>query len=105
MKNMMTSLTRAFEARLLEGALPGELEGFGEAERTEAADFVAETAEVRAAETPKIALTTSQVLNLDIVLEDALGTLITSAPAGSTVSKRVPSASAPETTLSVMVTL
>jgi glutamate dehydrogenase len=38
MKNMMTSLTQAFEARLLEGALPGELEDFGEAERAEAAN-------------------------------------------------------------------
>ncbi|RYY28377.1 MAG: glutamate dehydrogenase [Sphingomonadales bacterium] len=58
MKSMMTSLTRAFEARLLEGALPGELEGFNEAERAEAADFVAETAAIRAAETPKIELST-----------------------------------------------
>ncbi|RYD68556.1 MAG: glutamate dehydrogenase, partial [Sphingomonadales bacterium] len=58
MKNMMTSLTRAFEARLLEGALPGELEGFDEAERAEAADFVADTAAVRGAGTPRIALAT-----------------------------------------------
>ncbi|HEX8302868.1 NAD-glutamate dehydrogenase [Sphingomonas sp.] len=58
MKNMMTSLTRAFEARLLEGALPGELEGFGETERAGAAAFVAETAAVRAPGAPRIALTT-----------------------------------------------
>ena len=42
------ALSQAFEARLLEGALPGELEGFGEAERAEAASFVAQTAASRA---------------------------------------------------------
>jgi glutamate dehydrogenase len=56
MKNMMTSLTQAFEARLLEGALPGELEDFGEAERGEAAIFVAETAAVRPPGAARIAL-------------------------------------------------
>lgn len=49
MKTMMASLTQAFAARLLEGALPGELEGFDEAERADAAAFVAEAAAVRAA--------------------------------------------------------
>ncbi len=58
MKSTMTSLTQAFEARLLEGALPGELEGFGEAERAQAARFVAETAAVRPPDTPRIALAT-----------------------------------------------
>jgi glutamate dehydrogenase len=58
MKTMMTSLTQAFEARLLEGALPGELEGFDEAERADAAGFVAETAAVRAAGTPRIRIET-----------------------------------------------
>ncbi|WP_448665141.1 NAD-glutamate dehydrogenase [Sphingomonas sp. CJ20] len=56
MKNMMTSLMQAFEERLLEGALPGELEGFDAAERAEAADFVAGAAAVRSARTPQIRL-------------------------------------------------
>ena len=60
MKNMMTSLTQAFEARLLEGALPGELEDFGEAERAEAATFVAEAAAVRPPDTAKVALESIQ---------------------------------------------
>src|ERR1700754_330879 len=58
MKSMMTSLTQAFEARLLEGALPGELEDFCEADRAEAASFVAETAAVRPPGTPRITLET-----------------------------------------------
>ncbi|WP_404337018.1 NAD-glutamate dehydrogenase [Sphingomonas sp. MMS12-HWE2-04] len=58
MKNMMTSLTQAFEAQLLAGALPGELEGFDEAERAEAAGFVAETAGVRPPGTAQIRLET-----------------------------------------------
>jgi glutamate dehydrogenase len=58
MKSMMTSLTQAFEARLLEGALPGELEGLDEAERAEAARFVAEAAAVRPPGTPQIRLET-----------------------------------------------
>ncbi len=57
-KNTMTSLSRTFEARLLEGALPGELEGFDEAERAEAAAFVAEAAGVRPPATPRIVLAT-----------------------------------------------
>lgn len=52
------ALSQAFEARLLEGALPGELEGFGEEERAEAAAFVAEAAATRAKATPAIALET-----------------------------------------------
>ncbi len=58
MKSMMTSLTQAFEARLLEGALPGELEGFDEGERAEAAGFVAEAAAVRPPGSPQIRLET-----------------------------------------------
>ncbi|MDT8759436.1 NAD-glutamate dehydrogenase [Sphingomonas psychrotolerans] len=58
MKSMMTSLTQAFEARLLEGALPGELEGFDEGERAEAAAFVAEAAAVRPPGRPQIRLET-----------------------------------------------
>jgi glutamate dehydrogenase len=60
MKNMMTSLTQAFEARLLEGALPGELEDFGEAERAEAATFVAEAAAIRPPDTAKVVLESLQ---------------------------------------------
>jgi glutamate dehydrogenase len=52
------ALSQAFEARLLEGALPGELEGFGEAVRAEAAGFVANAAAVRPPATPGIALET-----------------------------------------------
>lgn len=58
MKTMMTSLTQAFAARLLEGALPGELEGFDEARRADAAAFVAESAAVRGAGTPRIRIET-----------------------------------------------
>ncbi|UZK64725.1 NAD-glutamate dehydrogenase [Sphingomonas sp. M1-B02] len=58
MKSMMTSLTQAFEARLLEGALPGELEGFDQSERAEAASFVAETAAIRPPGAPRIRLET-----------------------------------------------
>nr|WP_077228383.1 NAD-glutamate dehydrogenase domain-containing protein [Sphingomonas hengshuiensis] len=58
MKNMMTSLVQAFENRLLEGALPGELEGFDAAERAEAAAFVAETAAVRPPGLPRVRLET-----------------------------------------------
>lgn len=58
MKSMMTSLTQAFEARLLEGALPGELEGFDEGERADAASFVAEAAAVRPPGTPQIRMET-----------------------------------------------
>ncbi len=58
MTSMMTSLTRAFEARLLEGALPGELEDFDGSERAEAAAFVAEAAAVRPPGTPRIRLET-----------------------------------------------
>lgn len=58
MKNMMTSLVQAFEDRLLEGALPGELEGFDAAERAEAAGFVADTAAVRPPGVPRVRLET-----------------------------------------------
>jgi glutamate dehydrogenase len=60
MKSTMTSLTQAFEARLLEGALPGELEDFGAAERAEAADFVAQAAAVRPPDTARVVLETLQ---------------------------------------------
>ncbi|MBB5709968.1 NAD-glutamate dehydrogenase [Sphingomonas xinjiangensis] len=58
MKNMMTSLTQAFEARLLEGALPGELEGLDQGERAEAALYVAEAAAIRPPGKPQIRLET-----------------------------------------------
>ncbi|NML08339.1 NAD-glutamate dehydrogenase domain-containing protein [Sphingomonas sp. G-3-2-10] len=58
MPKITSALKQAFEARLLEGALPGELEGFGEGDRTEAASFVADAAAQRAPATAKIALET-----------------------------------------------
>ncbi len=47
MTKISTSLSQAFEARLTEGALPGEIESFGPEARAEAARFVAETAGTR----------------------------------------------------------
>lgn len=58
MKTMMTSLAQAFEDRLLDGALPGELEGFDTTERAEAAAFVAEVAAVRPPGLPRVRLET-----------------------------------------------
>jgi len=58
MPKITKTLMQAFEARLLEGALPGELEGFGEEERREAAELVAETAARRPPGTAAIALET-----------------------------------------------
>ncbi|MCW3848167.1 NAD-glutamate dehydrogenase [Sphingomonas sp. LB-2] len=58
MPKMTKTLQQAFEAKLLEGALPGELEGFEESERREAAEFVAQAAATRPPATPKIALET-----------------------------------------------
>ena len=55
-KTTLKSLSDALAARLTKGALPGELQGFGKAERGEAAAFVAATAEQRAAATATIAL-------------------------------------------------
>ena len=53
-KATLKSLSEALAVRLVEGALPGELEGFGDAERSEAARFVAATAGARPAETPRL---------------------------------------------------
>ncbi|GAA0660592.1 glutamate dehydrogenase [Sphingomonas insulae] len=50
------SMAEALAARLTKGALPGELTGFGEAERSAAAAFVAQTAAQRIAGGPAIAL-------------------------------------------------
>jgi glutamate dehydrogenase len=58
MPKMTKTLQEAFEARLLEGALPGELEGFDETERAEAAQFVAEAAAARPPGTAAISLET-----------------------------------------------
>jgi glutamate dehydrogenase len=49
-------LADALSARLTEGALPGELAGFGAEERAEAAAFVAQTAAVRVPGRPALAL-------------------------------------------------
>ncbi len=46
-KTTLKSLSDALAVRLTKGALPGELQGFGKAERAEAAAFVAATAERR----------------------------------------------------------
>ncbi|WP_203308890.1 NAD-glutamate dehydrogenase [Sphingomonas beigongshangi] len=50
------SMAAALAARLTKGALPGELKGFGDAERAAAATFVAQTAATRPAGTAAIAL-------------------------------------------------
>ncbi len=50
-KTTIASLSDALAARLTKGALPGELQGFGKAERAEAARFMAATAERRVAGT------------------------------------------------------
>jgi glutamate dehydrogenase len=74
-KTLTKSLSHALEALLTEGALPGELEGFGEAERAEAARFVAEAATSRVPGTPAIALETgmgedSRTMRLAVVNDD-----------------------------------
>ena len=58
MPKMTKTLQQAFEAKLLEGALPGELEEFEDDERKEAAEFVAQTAATRPPGTPRITLET-----------------------------------------------
>ncbi len=57
-KTTLKSLSDALAVRLVEGALPGELEGFGEAERAEAARFVAATAGARPPGEPRLELET-----------------------------------------------
>ncbi|HEU4959029.1 MAG TPA: NAD-glutamate dehydrogenase domain-containing protein [Sphingomonas sp.] len=54
----LKSLSDELADRLVDGALPGELQGFGPAERTEAARFVAALAEVRKPGTARVALET-----------------------------------------------
>ncbi|MGH6613920.1 NAD-glutamate dehydrogenase [Sphingomonas sp.] len=55
-KTMLKSLSDALAVRLTKGALPGELQGFGKAERAEAAMFMAATAETRAPGVPTLSL-------------------------------------------------
>ncbi|MBR0552553.1 NAD-glutamate dehydrogenase [Stakelama marina] len=57
-KQSKKTLSQAFEARLVEGALPGETEKFGKTERAEAAQFVADAAAMRTRDAPSIALDT-----------------------------------------------
>ncbi|MBY0582973.1 MAG: NAD-glutamate dehydrogenase [Sphingomonas sp.] len=57
-KTTLKSLSDALAARLVEGALPGELKGFGKAERAEAARFMAATAEKRPPGTISLTLET-----------------------------------------------
>ncbi len=57
-KATLKSLSDALAVRLVEGALPGELEGFGKAERAEAARFMAATAGERTPGTPNLSLET-----------------------------------------------
>ncbi len=56
MADQNQSMAEALAARLTKGALPGELTGFGEAERAAAAAFVAQTAARREPGKPAIAL-------------------------------------------------
>ena len=76
MANTETVLADALARHLVEGALPGELENFGEAERREAAAFVARVAERRDGTAPAIALeplatdSTRRRMRLAIVNDD-----------------------------------
>lgn len=56
MANQIQTLADAINARLIEGALPGEIEGLDAAERADAAAFVAHTAATRPPGTPAVAL-------------------------------------------------
>jgi glutamate dehydrogenase len=55
-KTTVESLSDALASRLTKGALPGELQGFGKAERAEAASFVATAAYNRPPDTPTMVL-------------------------------------------------
>jgi len=55
-KQTIKSLSQALDARLTEGALPGEIEGLDKAARAEAARFIAETGALRPPGTAAIAL-------------------------------------------------
>lgn len=74
-KTQIKSLAEALHGCLTDGALPGELEGFGDAERAAAARFVAETAATRAPGMPGIALESgvdgdSRAMRLAVVNDD-----------------------------------
>jgi glutamate dehydrogenase len=74
-KTPIKSLAEALHARLTDGALPGELEGFDDTARAAAARFVAEAAATRAPGTPGIALETglgedSRAMRLAVVNDD-----------------------------------
>ena len=57
-KQTKKSLAQIFEDRLVEGALPGETEGFEKAERSEAARFMADAAATRKPGQPSLKLDT-----------------------------------------------
>ncbi|WP_273878154.1 hypothetical protein, partial [Serratia liquefaciens] len=57
-KTTLKSLSDALAVRLVEGALPGELKGFGKGERAEAARFVAAAAGQRPPGTISLSLET-----------------------------------------------
>ncbi len=74
-KTPIKSLAEAVNARLTDGALPGELEGFDDTARAAAARFVAEAAATRAPGMPGIALETglgedSRAMRLAVVNDD-----------------------------------
>lgn len=74
-KTPIKSLAEALQGCLTDGALPGELEGFSDADRAAAARFVAEAAATRAPGTPGIALESgmdgdSRAMRLAVVNDD-----------------------------------
>ena len=74
-KTPIKSLAEAVNARLTDGALPGELEGFDDTARAAAARFVAQAAATRAPGIPGIALETglgddSRAMRLAVVNDD-----------------------------------
>jgi glutamate dehydrogenase len=74
-KTPIKSLAEALHARLTDGALPGELEGFDDTARAAAARFVAEAAATRALGMPGVALETglgddSRAMRLAVVNDD-----------------------------------
>ncbi len=75
-KNTTKSLSQAFDARLIQGALPGEIEGMTAADRAAAAAFVARVAATRTPGKPAIALDNltgedhGRVMRLAVVNDD-----------------------------------
>lgn len=72
---MEKAIMQAFEDRIFEGALPGELEGLDEGERAEVARFVAETAAERPPATVRLNLETyhddaSRKMRLAVINDD-----------------------------------